>query len=90
MYMPDGALGHHCQDPMNNAGIFTPAVSLEEVDYANWKASVEINLTGAFLCTQEAFRRMKEQQLGGGRIINNGSISAHVPRPNTILLIPIY
>ena len=68
----------------NNAGIFTPPVSLEEVDYANWKASVDINLTGAFLCTQEAFRIMKEQQPGGGRIINNGSISAHAPRPNSV------
>src|ERR1700675_839250 len=57
----------------NNAGIFTPPVSLEEVDFANWKASVDINLTGAFLCTQEAFRIMKEQQPGGGRILNNGS-----------------
>lgn len=69
---------------INNAGVFTPSVSLEEVDYANWKASVDINLTGAFLCTQEAFRLMKVQQPGGGRIINNGSISAHAPRPNSV------
>ncbi|KAF3999276.1 SDR family oxidoreductase [Glaciimonas immobilis] len=68
----------------NNAGIFTPSVSLEEVEYANWKASVDVNLTGAFLCTQEAFRIMKVQQPGGGRIINNGSISAHAPRPNSV------
>lgn len=68
----------------NNAGIFTPPASLEDVDYAHWKASVDINLTGAFLCTQEAFRIMKEQQPGGGRIINNGSISAHAPRPNAV------
>ncbi|QRX82068.1 SDR family oxidoreductase [Glaciimonas sp. PAMC28666] len=69
---------------INNAGVFTPSVSLEDVDYANWKASVDINLTGAFLCTQEAFRIMKVQQPGGGRIINNGSISAHAPRPNSV------
>lgn len=69
---------------VNNAGIFTPAVSLEDVEFANWKASVDVNLTGAFLCTQEAFRIMKEQQPGGGRIINNGSISAHAPRPNSV------
>ena len=69
---------------INNAGVFTPSVSLEDVDFANWKASVDINLTGAFLCTQEAFRIMKVQQPGGGRIINNGSISAHAPRPNSV------
>lgn len=69
---------------INNAGVFTPSVSLEDVEYANWKASVDINLTGAFLCTQEAFRLMKVQHPGGGRIINNGSISAHAPRPNSV------
>lgn len=68
----------------NNAGIFTEAASLEDVDFAQWKASVEVNLTGAFLCTQEAFRMMKAQTPGGGRIINNGSIAAHVPRPNSV------
>jgi len=68
----------------NNAGIFTPSASLEDVDYADWKASVDVNLTGAFLCTQEAFRIMKAQQPGGGRIINNGSIAAQSPRPNSV------
>ena len=65
----------------NNAGIGAPAVPLEEISYEEWKAVVDVNLTGAFLCTQEAFRIMKEQKPRGGRIINNGSISAHVPRP---------
>ena len=60
----------------NNAGIFTKSASLEDVDFAQWKASVDVNLSGAFLCTQEAFRIMKTQTPGGGRIINNGSISA--------------
>ena len=68
----------------NNAGVFTASKSLEEVDYADWKASVDVNLTGAFLCTQAAFRIMKEQRPNGGRIINNGSIAAHVPRPNSV------
>ena len=65
----------------NNAGIGAPALPLEEISYEQWKAVVDVNLTGAFLCTQEAFRIMKEQKPRGGRIINNGSISAHVPRP---------
>lgn len=65
----------------NNAGIGAPAIPLEEISYEQWKAVVDVNLTGAFLCTQEAFRIMKEQKPRGGRIINNGSISAHVPRP---------
>jgi NAD(P)-dependent dehydrogenase (short-subunit alcohol dehydrogenase family) len=67
----------------NNAGIGDPAVPLEELTYEHWKASVDTNLTGAFLCTQEAFKIMKDQQPRGGRIINNGSISAHAPRPNS-------
>lgn len=67
----------------NNAGISDPAVPLEELTYEHWKASVDTNLTGAFLCTQEAFKIMKDQQPRGGRIINNGSISAHAPRPNS-------
>lgn len=67
----------------NNAGIFAPPVSLEELSVEQWKAAVDINLTGVFLCTQEAFRVMKEQSPRGGRIINNGSISAHAPRPNS-------
>ncbi len=65
----------------NNAGTGTPPVALEDLTYEQWKAVVDANLTGAFLCTQEAFRIMKEQVPRGGRIINNGSISAHAPRP---------
>jgi len=67
----------------NNAGTNARAVPLEELTYKEWQTVIETNLTGAFLCTQEAFRMMKEQQPRGGRIINNGSISAHVPRPNS-------
>ncbi len=67
----------------NNAGIGAPAVPLEDLSLERWRAVVETNLTGAFLCTQEAFRIMKAQQPRGGRIINNGSISAHAPRPNS-------
>jgi len=67
----------------NNAGIGAPAVNLEELSYEQWKSVVDINLTGVFLCTQEAFRIMKVQSPKGGRIINNGSVSAMVPRPNS-------
>jgi len=67
----------------NNAGIGAPGVELEDVRLEEWTAVVETNLTGAFLCTQEAFRLMKRQSPRGGRIINNGSISALVPRPNS-------
>lgn len=67
----------------NNAGVSAPGVPLEDVTYAQWRAVVDTNLTGPFLCTQAAFRLMKSQQPAGGRIINNGSISAHVPRPNS-------
>ena len=67
----------------NNAGINVPAVPLEDLTFEQWKSVVDTNLTGAFLCTQEAFKIMKAQQPRGGRIINNGSISAHVPRPNS-------
>ncbi len=67
----------------NNAGINAPGIPLEELSYEQWKSVVDINLTGAFLCTQEAFKLMKGQDPRGGRIINNGSISAHVPRPNS-------
>ncbi|HEX6093925.1 MAG TPA: SDR family oxidoreductase [Dongiaceae bacterium] len=65
----------------NNAGVGAPAIPLEELTFEQWKAVVDTNLTGSFLCTQEAFRIMKDQKPRGGRIINNGSISAHVPRP---------
>ncbi len=65
----------------NNAGIGAPPVPLEELSFAQWKAVVDTNLTGPFLCTQEAFKIMKSQTPQGGRIINNGSISAHAPRP---------
>src|SRR5204863_2355206 len=67
----------------NNAGRFAPPVPLEDLPVDQWKDVVNINLTGAFLCTQEAFNLMKDQQPRGGRIINNGSISAHSPRPNS-------
>lgn len=67
----------------NNAGIFPPGVPLEDLSFEQWKTAVDINLTGAFLCIQEAFKIMKSQVPRGGRIINNGSISAHAPRPNS-------
>ena len=65
----------------NNAGMGAPAVPIDELSFEQWKAVVDINLTGVFLCTQAAFRMMKNQTPKGGRIINNGSISAHAPRP---------
>jgi NAD(P)-dependent dehydrogenase (short-subunit alcohol dehydrogenase family) len=68
----------------NNAGIGAPGVPLEDLSFEHWKAVVDTNLTAAFLCTQEAFRIMKAQDPRGGRIINNGSISAHAPRPNSV------
>jgi NAD(P)-dependent dehydrogenase (short-subunit alcohol dehydrogenase family) len=68
----------------NNAGVSTPGgVMLEDLTFEQWKQVVDINLTGSFLCTQEAFKIMKDQNPRGGRIINNGSISAHAPRPNS-------
>jgi NAD(P)-dependent dehydrogenase (short-subunit alcohol dehydrogenase family) len=67
----------------NNAGANTPAIPMEELDYEIWKAVVDTNLTGAFLCTQQAIKLMKAQDPRGGRIINNGSISAYAPRPNS-------
>ncbi|MEU2394209.1 SDR family oxidoreductase [Streptomyces sp. NPDC007369] len=69
----------------NNAGTFGPGgVPVEDLPYEAWRSVVDVNLTGAFLCAQAAFRQMKEQDPQGGRIINNGSISAHVPRPHSI------
>ncbi len=68
----------------NNAGIGAPAVPLEDLPFEQWKAVVDTNLTGSFICTQEAFKIMKDQQPRGGRIINNGSISAHAPRPGSV------
>jgi len=67
----------------NNAGTFSPRALLEDLTYEQWKMVVDTNLTGVFLCTQEAFKIMKEQQPRGGRIINNGSVSAHAPRPDS-------
>ncbi|MFB7663392.1 SDR family oxidoreductase [Kitasatospora sp. NPDC056138] len=67
----------------NNAGTFGGAAPVEELALADWRAVVDLNLTGAFLCAQGAFRLMKRQDPQGGRIINNGSISAHVPRPQS-------
>ncbi len=67
----------------NNAGVFAPGVNLEDLTYEQWRAVLDSNLTGAFLCTREAFRLMKDQEPRGGRIINNGSVSAHTPRPNS-------
>jgi len=68
----------------NNAGTGAPPVPLEDLSLDHWKRVVDINLTGTFLCTQAAFRIMKAQDPRGGRIINNGSISAHVPRPRSV------
>ena len=67
----------------NNAGVNIPATSVEEIAPEQWRAIVDVNLTGVFLCTREAFRLMKNQSPRGGRIINNGSISAHTPRPGS-------
>ena len=68
----------------NNAGVNAPGVPLDELSFEHWRQVIDTNLTGAFLCAQAAFRMMKFQSPRGGRIINNGSISAHVPRPNSI------
>jgi NAD(P)-dependent dehydrogenase (short-subunit alcohol dehydrogenase family) len=67
----------------NNAGRGAPAIPMEDLTFEQWSAVVGVNLSGAFLCAQQAVRMMKEQRPQGGRIINNGSISAHVPRPNS-------
>jgi NAD(P)-dependent dehydrogenase (short-subunit alcohol dehydrogenase family) len=68
----------------NNAGSFGPRGSVDQVSVADWQATVAVNLTGAFLCAHHAFATMRDQQPGGGRIINNGSISAHAPRPRSV------
>jgi NAD(P)-dependent dehydrogenase (short-subunit alcohol dehydrogenase family) len=67
----------------NNAGINAPGIPMEDLTYEQWNAVVSVNLTGVFLCAQEAIKLMKTQEPRGGRIINNGSISAHAPRPNS-------
>jgi len=67
----------------NNAGVGAPAVPIDELTLAQWQGVVDVNLTGSFLCAQAAFRLMKRQSPQGGRIINNGSVSAHAPRPNS-------
>jgi NAD(P)-dependent dehydrogenase (short-subunit alcohol dehydrogenase family) len=68
----------------NNAGMGAPPVPMDELPYEKWKEVVDVNLNGMFLCAQEAFRRFKQQNPQGGRIINNGSISAHAPRPFSV------
>ena len=68
----------------NNAGTFGPGGPVEELAYEDWCGVVDVNLTGAFLCAQAAYRQMKEQDPQGGRIINNGSVSAHTPRPHSV------
>jgi NAD(P)-dependent dehydrogenase (short-subunit alcohol dehydrogenase family) len=69
---------------VNNAGLFGTATPVEDFDHEQWRAVIDTNLTGSFLCAQQAFRMMKEQRPPGGRIINNGSLSAHTPRPNSV------
>jgi len=69
---------------VNNAGVFGPAGAVDEISLADWRQAVDTNLTGAFLCAQHAVRMMKAQTPGGGRIINNGSVSAHTPRPGSV------
>jgi len=71
----------HLDTLFNNAGIFTPAAPLDEISIDDWRRAVDVNLTGMFLCARMAFRIMRHQSPQGGRIINNGSVSAHVPRP---------
>jgi NAD(P)-dependent dehydrogenase (short-subunit alcohol dehydrogenase family) len=67
----------------NNAGVNAPGIPLPDLDYQSWRAVLDTSVTGAFLCTQEAFKIMRSQEPRGGRIINNGSLSAHVPRPDS-------
>ncbi len=74
----------HLDVLFNNAGIFTPAAPVDEISLADWQSAVDVNLTGMFLAARAAFRQMRKQDSQGGRIINNGSISAHVPREGSI------
>jgi NAD(P)-dependent dehydrogenase (short-subunit alcohol dehydrogenase family) len=67
----------------NNAGVGVPGLPIDQIPVADWRRGIDVNLTGMFICTRAAFRIMKEQSPRGGRIINNGSISAHAPRPNS-------
>jgi NAD(P)-dependent dehydrogenase (short-subunit alcohol dehydrogenase family) len=69
---------------VNNAGVFGPGGAVDQLSLAGWRQIVDTNLTGSFLCAQQAVRMMKAQSPAGGRIINNGSISAHTPRPNSV------
>ena len=78
------AFGGRLDFLFNNAGMGAPPVPMEELSFEQWKAVVDVNLTGSFLCAQEAIKIMKEQSPKGGRIVNNGSISAHAPRPNSV------
>ncbi|MFO1116841.1 MAG: SDR family oxidoreductase [Beijerinckiaceae bacterium] len=73
----------HLHFLFNNAGVGAPPINMEDLTYEQWKSVVDTNLTGPFLCTQEAFKIMRDQNPVGGRIVNNGSISAHAPRPNS-------
>lgn len=68
----------------NNAGIFTPTAPIDEIEIEDWRKSVDVNLTGSFLCARAAFKQMRAQSPMGGRIINNGSISAYAPRPGSV------
>jgi NADP-dependent 3-hydroxy acid dehydrogenase YdfG len=76
--------GQHLDVLFNNAGIFTPAKTIDEIPLSDWTRAVDVNLTGMFLAARAAFRIMRHQTPQGGRIINNGSISAHVPRPGSM------
>jgi len=78
------AFGGRLDFLFNNAGMGAPPVPMEELSFEQWKAVVDVNLTGSFLCAQEAIKIMKAQTPKGGRIVNNGSISAHTPRPNSV------